>query len=113
MKLCCLFISTTVFSLSLVEANRKLTLLYLANDVIQTGKKKGLEFKVEFSKLLPRALQHMSREKDDSFRKSVERVISVWEERKVFESDAIVRFKSMLGETISRVCSTFGHKSVG
>jgi regulator of Ty1 transposition protein 103 len=81
-----------------VDSGKKLTLLYLANDVIQNGKKKGSEFKTEFSKVLPRALQFMSQEKDESFRKSVERVISVWEERKVFEPDTIVRFKSMLGK---------------
>lgn len=81
-----------------VELNKKLTLLYLANDIIQNGKKKGPEFKTEFGKVLPRALQHLSREKDESFRKSVERVIGVWEERKVFEPEAIVRFKSMLGK---------------
>lgn len=81
-----------------VDSSRKLTLLYLANDIIQNGKRKGPEFRTEFSKVLPRAFQHISQEKDESFRKSVERVISVWEERKVFESDAIIRFKSMLGK---------------
>lgn len=81
-----------------VESNKKLTLLYLANDVIQNSKRKGPEFRTEFGKVLPRALQYVSREKDESFRKSVERVISVWEERKVFEPDTIVRFKSMLGK---------------
>lgn len=70
--------------------------MYLANDVIQNSKKKGLELKMEFAKVLPRALQHVSREKDESFRKSVERIIAVWEERKVFEPDTIIRFKSML-----------------
>lgn len=80
-----------------VECNKKLTLLYLANDVIQNTKKKGPEFKAEFVRILPRALQNASREKDESFCKAVERIISVWEERKVFEPDAIVRFKSMLG----------------
>ena len=81
----------------LVESNKKLTLLYLANDVIQNAKKKGPEFKAEFVRILPRAFQNASREKDESFSKAVERIISVWEERKVFEPDAIVRFKSMLG----------------
>ena len=50
-------------------------------------------------KVLPRAFQLVARVKDDdSLRKSVERIISVWEERKVFESDAIIRFKSLLGK---------------
>ena len=47
--------------------------------------------------MLPRALQLVSKDKDESLRKSVERIISVWEERKVFEPDVIIRFKSLLG----------------
>lgn len=84
---------------SLVDSDRKLTLLYLANDVIQNSKKKGPEFKNEFRKLLPRSLQLVSREKGDSLRKSVERIVSVWEDRNVFEPDVIIRFKSLLGIT--------------
>ena len=37
------------------DSNRKLTLLYLANDIIQNGRKKGSEFKAEFTRILPRA----------------------------------------------------------
>lgn len=72
-------------------------MLYLANDVIQTSKKKGPEYKSEFTRILPRALQLVSREKDNSLLKSVERIVNVWEERKVFEADVIIRFKSILG----------------
>lgn len=81
-----------------VDSDRKLTLLYLANDVIQNSKKKGLEYKNEFGKLLPRALQLVAREKEGPLQKSVERIISVWEDRKVFEPDVIIRFKSILGK---------------
>lgn len=65
--------------------------------MIQNSKKKGAEYKNEFVKLLPRALQLVTREKKDSLQKSVERIVSVWEERKVFEQDVIVRFKTILG----------------
>lgn len=82
-------------------ADQKLTLLYLANDVIQNSKKKGTEFKTEFVKVLPRAFQLVSKEKVDSLRKSVERVVSVWEERKVFDAEVIVRLKSILGDVIN------------
>lgn len=75
-----------------------MTLLYLANDIIQNCKKKGPEFKAEFGKVLPKAFQLVSKEKDDSLSKSVERIVSVWEERKVFDSDAILRLKSLLGK---------------
>ena len=40
---------------SAADSNRKLTLLYLANDIVQNSRKKGTEFKAEFTRVLPRA----------------------------------------------------------
>ena len=40
-----------------VDSGRKLTLLYVANDVIQNSKKKGPEYRTEFVKVLPRVFQ--------------------------------------------------------
>ena len=42
--------------------NRKLTLLYLANDIVQNSKRKGPEFKSEFAKALPRALHLVAKQ---------------------------------------------------
>ena len=39
------------------DSSRKLTLLYVANDVIQNSKKKGPEYRAEFVKVLPRVFQ--------------------------------------------------------
>ena len=39
------------------DSGRKLTLLYVANDVIQNSKKKGPEYRTEFVKVLPRVFQ--------------------------------------------------------
>ena len=39
------------------DSGRKLTLLYVANDVIQNSKKKGPEYRTEFAKVLPRVFQ--------------------------------------------------------
>ena len=49
---------STPFSLvfSLASSSRKLTLIYLANDVIQNSRRKGTEYKNEFLRALPRAL---------------------------------------------------------
>lgn len=41
-----------------------------------------------------------SRVKDEAFLKSVGRIITIWEERSVFEIDALTRFKASLGETV-------------
>ena len=50
-----------LFSLTVANSSRKLTLLYLANDVIQNSKRKGQEYKLEFTRVLPRAFQLVSR----------------------------------------------------
>lgn len=36
------------------------------------------------------------REKDDSLQKAVQRILSVWEERNVFEHNSLAKFKSIL-----------------
>ncbi|XP_064398184.1 regulation of nuclear pre-mRNA domain-containing protein 1B-like [Halichondria panicea] len=76
--------------------SRKLTLLYLANDIIQNSRKKGQEYHTHFSKIMPRALQQIAKSKDASVLHSVERIISVWEERQIFDPAIIIRFKAVL-----------------
>ena len=46
---------------STADSNRKLTLLYLANDIVQNSRKKGTEFKIEFTRVLPRAFHIVSK----------------------------------------------------
>lgn len=43
------------------KSNRKLTFLYLANDVIQNSKKKGPEFAKDFESVLVDACSHVAR----------------------------------------------------
>ena len=78
--------------------SEKLTLLYLANDVIQNSKKKGPEYRVEFVRVLPQAFQLVSREKDSSLQRSVERIVNIWEERKVFDGETVGKLRSLLGK---------------
>lgn len=83
--------------------SRKLTLLYLANDVIQNSKRKSPEFKSEFTRALPRALHLVAKDrKDESVSKSINRIISVWEERRVFDSETLGKFKSIISSSSQR-----------
>ena len=43
------------------DSGRKLTLLYVANDVIQNSKKKGPEYRNEFVKVLPKVFQGIAK----------------------------------------------------
>lgn len=78
------------------NSNRKLTLLYLANDILQNSRKKGTEYVTEFNRVLPKAFHLVNNEKDESLSAAVSRILSVWEERKVFEDTVIRKYKAFL-----------------
>lgn len=50
---------------------------------VPRSRKKGPEFLAEFFRVLPRALRHMLSKADDRTRASVNKVVRVWDERKV------------------------------
>ncbi|KAL7600647.1 hypothetical protein Lser_V15G22368 [Lactuca serriola] len=70
------------------EVAQKVPLLYLANDILQNSRKKGNEFVFEFWKVLPGVLKDLIEKADDQGRKAVNRLVGIWEERKVFGSHA-------------------------
>ncbi len=67
-------------------AGKKLTLLYLGNDILQNSRKKGPEFMNEFFRVMPNALRHALKQGDDKLKRGAGRLISIWEERRVFGS---------------------------
>lgn len=77
--------------------DRKLALVYLANHVLQESRKKGPEFVNEFHRVLPAAFRALTRGADDKMRRSVTRLVSVWDERKIFGSAHIRLFKQAVG----------------
>jgi len=56
----CNFFYLFIFPLP-AKSSRKLTFLYLANDVIQNSKRKGPEFTREFESVLVDAFSHVAR----------------------------------------------------
>lgn len=77
--------------------DRKMALLYLANHILQEGRRKGTAFQDEFFKVLPKAMQHVLTTGDDKMKRSVTRLISIWEERRVFGTRHIKSFQSLIG----------------
>ncbi|XP_071703112.1 uncharacterized protein [Rutidosis leptorrhynchoides] len=68
------------------EVAQKVSLVYLANDILQNSKRNGNEFVSEFWKVLPGALKDLV-EKGDNYAKTVvTRLVDIWEERRVFGS---------------------------
>ncbi|XP_022920955.1 regulation of nuclear pre-mRNA domain-containing protein 1B isoform X2 [Onthophagus taurus] len=75
--------------------SRKLTLMYLANDVIQNSKKKGPEYNKEFGGVLKKAFEHMS-STDEKIKASLGRLIHIWKEREMYDELTIAEYKQAL-----------------
>ncbi|XP_073714448.1 uncharacterized protein slc30a8 [Misgurnus anguillicaudatus] len=78
------------------QVPRKLTFLYLANDVIQNSKRKGPEFTHDFAPVIVDAFKHVSSQGDESCKKQLGRVLSIWQERVVYENDVMDKLFEVL-----------------
>lgn len=64
-------------------------MLYLANDVIQNSKKKGPEYRKEFGSVLNDVFTHIADSCTGDIFNRIFRILSIWEERGVYESKQI------------------------
>lgn len=82
----------------LVPQSKKLTFMYLANDVIQNSKKKGPEYGKEYGKILKNAFTHIGEtcSSDDKTLGSLGRILKIWEERGVYDEKLIEDFRNAL-----------------
>jgi len=87
---------------------KKLTFLYLANDVIQNSKKKGPEFSQEFEGVLPYAFHHVLKDADEKTRGSCTRLLNIWQERGVYDSGFIQAIKQTKESSSSSAASGGG-----
>uniref|UniRef100_A0A0A9X6Z8 Regulation of nuclear pre-mRNA domain-containing protein 1A n=1 Tax=Lygus hesperus TaxID=30085 RepID=A0A0A9X6Z8_LYGHE len=75
---------------------QKLTLMYLANDVIQNSKKKGPEYTKEFIPVLRRAFQIIGGMNcAPRTRQKLDRILQIWEERSVYDKKQVDDFKKI------------------
>nr|XP_027198516.1 regulation of nuclear pre-mRNA domain-containing protein 1B-like [Dermatophagoides pteronyssinus] len=89
-------VQTWFQSLKKAKPAKRLTYMYLANDVIQNSRKKGPEFSKEFLTVLLKAFEHISNEIESSTLSSLERLLKIWEERNIYEKNHITSFKQAL-----------------
>ncbi|KAM4725064.1 regulation of nuclear pre-mRNA domain-containing protein 2a isoform 2-T4 [Anableps anableps] len=79
------------------NASHRLNLLYLANDVIQNCKRKNaINYRTAFAEVLPDAFQLVKVESDLKTIKSVERILSIWEERDVYSGTLVTDLRNIL-----------------
>ncbi|KAH0811184.1 hypothetical protein GEV33_011611 [Tenebrio molitor] len=83
------------------KESKKLTFMYLANDVIQNSRKKGPEYGQEFGLHLKKAFEHMS-EAEEKTINSLERLLTIWSERGIYNESQITDFRSALRTYIDR-----------
>lgn len=76
---------------------QRLAFLYLANDILQNSRRKGAEFVAEFWRVLPEALRDVIRNGDEFGRNAAFRLISIWDERKVFGSRGHILKEEFMG----------------
>ncbi|XP_061908232.1 regulation of nuclear pre-mRNA domain-containing protein 1B isoform X1 [Entelurus aequoreus] len=83
------------------KTSRKLTFLYLANDVIQNSKKKGPEFTKDFETVLVDACSHVASEVEENCKKHMERLLNIWKERSLYRADFIQQLKLAIEDSHS------------
>lgn len=87
-----------------VAKNKKLTYMYLANDVIQNSKKKGPEYGREFHKVLLKSFEHIGEccAADEKTISSLQRILNIWEERGVYDVKTVAAYRAaVMQETAS------------
>jgi regulator of Ty1 transposition protein 103 len=72
--------------------------LYLANHLLQEGRKKGREFGDEFGRVMGKALKALLASGDDKARRAVERLLEIWESRRVFGGSVMKGLKDTLAK---------------
>ncbi|XP_010926777.1 uncharacterized protein [Elaeis guineensis] len=77
--------------------DQRVSFLYLANDILQNSRRRGLEFINEFWRVLPGALNDVFENGGEFGRNTVLRLVDIWEERKVFGSRGQILKVELLG----------------
>ncbi|XP_022538732.2 regulation of nuclear pre-mRNA domain-containing protein 2a [Astyanax mexicanus] len=79
------------------DSSHRLNLFYLANDVIQNCKRKNaIVYRTTFTDVLPEAVKLINSSKDSQVCKSVDRILSIWEERNVYSEELISQLRGSL-----------------
>uniref|UniRef100_A0A0E0MJ63 CID domain-containing protein n=1 Tax=Oryza punctata TaxID=4537 RepID=A0A0E0MJ63_ORYPU len=85
--------------------DKKVSFLYLSNDILQNSKRKGGEFVNEFWRVLPGLLKDFYVNGGEDGKKVVGRLIEIWDERKVFGT----RIESLKDDILGGNTHTMGN----
>ncbi|KAL6613902.1 hypothetical protein ACP70R_036172 [Stipagrostis hirtigluma subsp. patula] len=102
---------------------RRVSLLYLANDIMQNSRKEGNGYITEFMRVIPAALNEVFTKGDDFGRNVVKRLIDIWEDRRIFDiqvqsakddfyrriKDLRNKLKKPGGDLLEKIVSSYKH----
>ncbi|CAO2167574.1 unnamed protein product [Urochloa humidicola] len=122
-RYCRLVVETWDCEFHASSSERRLSLLYLANDIMQNSRKEGNGYITEFMRVIPAALNEVLTIRDDLGRNVVKRLIDIWEDRKIFDTqgqslkddffrrlkDIRNKLKNPTGELLEKVVSSYKH----
>ncbi|XP_055373472.1 regulation of nuclear pre-mRNA domain-containing protein 1B [Condylostylus longicornis] len=90
-------VKTWFKELQKVPEQKKLTYMYLANDVIQNSKKKGPEYGKEFELILNKVFCHICDTcEEEKLYMNLYRILQIWEDRGVYDKKTINEFRNSL-----------------
>lgn len=97
-------------TLQKTEAPLRLTLIYLANDIVQNARRKNLPaFIDEFKSVLKQTGTYL---RDERIKKSVERVFDIWRDRHIYDAKFVAELKRSLNSNgLENGSSSDGEKS--
>jgi regulator of Ty1 transposition protein 103 len=83
---------------------RKLTYMYLANDVVQNSRRKGPEYSKEFGSILQKVYHHLaSLDIDEKSIGAYGRLLSIWNERQIFDKKLLQEVTQLWNHKTSKV----------
>ncbi|KAG2593975.1 protein diaphanous homolog 1-like isoform X4 [Panicum virgatum] len=120
-RYCRQVVETWDYEFRVASSERRLSLLYLANDIMQNSRKEGNGYITEFMRVIPAALNEVLTIRDDLGRNVVKRLIDIWEDRKIFDTqgqslkddffrrlkDIRNKLKNPAGELLEKVVSSY------
>ncbi|XP_020296538.1 uncharacterized protein LOC109861338 isoform X2 [Pseudomyrmex gracilis] len=86
-------VSTWLQVLKKVKVEHRLTLFYLANDVIQYSKRKSSEFVDSWSTTLQRATTMV---RDEKVKNRVLRIFKIWEQRQIYDEEFLADLSGLI-----------------
>ena len=103
-----------VWQTELIKAKtkKKLTFLYLANDVIQNCRKKGTEFTKAFGGVLITAFTHVSKHSDEKTKNSIGRMLDIWVERNIYDAEYVAQIRQSISKVFNERFGDAGNESI-